>query len=84
MRRTSILLDPGLLAELERIARRQDRPTAHVIRDALTQFVSAEAAQQRSLPGFVGLGRSPGAETAEPTAPSLADASAPAEAGGEA
>jgi hypothetical protein len=61
MRRTSILLDPGLLAELERIARRQGRPTAHVIREALEKHVAAEAADGRSLPGFVGLAHGPGA-----------------------
>jgi predicted transcriptional regulator len=59
MRRTSILLDPGLLAELERIARRQGRPTAHVIREALEQYVTAHADEQRTLPAFVGLGRGP-------------------------
>ena len=60
MRRTSILLDPGLLAELERIARRQTRPTAHVIRDALEQYVSGQHAAQQALPGFVGLGHGNG------------------------
>jgi metal-responsive CopG/Arc/MetJ family transcriptional regulator len=58
MRRTSILLDPGLLAELERIARRQGRPTAHVIRDALERHV-AENGGERELPGFVGIGHGP-------------------------
>lgn len=57
MRRTSILLDPGLLAELERISRRQGRPTAHVIREALEQYVEAHAGDGRTLPAFVGLGR---------------------------
>jgi len=71
MRRTSILLDPGLLAELERIAHRQDRPTAHVIREALDHYVSAQAAEQRALPGFVGLATGPsGDETqASPAEP---------------
>lgn len=56
MRRTSILLDPGLLAELERIARRTGRPTAHVIREALERY-AAEARQEHTvLPAFVGLG----------------------------
>lgn len=59
MRRTSILLDPGLLAELERIARRQGRPTAHVIREALDGYVGAHAADGRTLPGFVGIGSGP-------------------------
>lgn len=59
MRRTSILLDPGLLAELERISRREGRPTAHVIREALERYVAAHAAEERTLPAFVGLGRGP-------------------------
>ena len=59
MRRTSILLDPGLLAELERIARRQGRPTAHVIRDALERHVAENGAERRELPGFVGIGHGP-------------------------
>lgn len=60
MRRTSILLDPGLLAELERIARRDGRPTAHVMREALEQYIGARGSEGRSLPGFVGLGHGPG------------------------
>ena len=59
MRRTSILLDPGLLAELERIARRQGRPTAHVIREALQAYVGTRA-EERTLPAFVGLGHGDG------------------------
>jgi metal-responsive CopG/Arc/MetJ family transcriptional regulator len=62
MRRTSILIDPGLLAEAERIARRQGRPTSHVIREALEQYVNAEREQTRELPGFVGIGRGPGTD----------------------
>jgi predicted transcriptional regulator len=50
MRRTSILLDPGLLAELERISRRQGRPTAHAIREALEMYVEAHAGDGRTLP----------------------------------
>lgn len=65
MRRTSILLDPGLLAELERIARRQGRPTAHVIREALERYVAGEAVEERALPAFVGIGRGPGGPVGE-------------------
>ena len=74
MRRTSILLDPGLLAELERISRREGRPTAHVIREALEQYVAAHAGEERKLPAFVGLARGPeegsiaGPPAAEPEA----------------
>lgn len=60
MRRTSILLDPGLLAELERIAQREGRPTAHVIRDALQRYAAEAGKRQRTLPAFVGLGTAPG------------------------
>lgn len=59
MRRTSILLDPGLLAELERIAHRQGRPTAHVIREALERYASALREEHRALPAFVGLAHGP-------------------------
>ncbi len=67
MKRTSILLDPGLLAELERLARRRGVPTAHVIRDALEAYVAEQGAGERQLPGFIGIGRGPGdvAERAE-------------------
>jgi predicted transcriptional regulator len=60
MRRTSILLDPGLLAELERLARRQGRPTAQVIREALERYVADAGEEKATLPGFVGIGRGPG------------------------
>jgi hypothetical protein len=56
MKRTTIMLDPALLAELERLARRAKKPTAHVIRESLERYV-AEAREQegRRLPSFVGM-----------------------------
>ena len=50
------MLDPALLTELERLARRSGRPTAHVIRESLERYV-ADAREQgsRSLPSFVGM-----------------------------
>ncbi|HEU5325092.1 MAG TPA: CopG family transcriptional regulator [Candidatus Limnocylindria bacterium] len=60
MKRTSILLDPGLLAELEGLARRKGVPTAHVIRGALEAYVAEQTDGERQLPGFVGIGRGPG------------------------
>lgn len=66
MRRTSILLDPGLLAELERIARREGRPTSQVIREALQGYVDARRGQERPLPGFVGLAHGPVDQEASP------------------
>ncbi|MGH2401525.1 MAG: ribbon-helix-helix protein, CopG family [Candidatus Limnocylindria bacterium] len=76
MRRTSILLDPGLLAELERLGRRQGRPTAHVMREALEEYVAAQRDPERSLPGFVGIGHGPA--DAPPADRPLADADAAA------
>lgn len=66
MRRTSILVDPGVMTELERLARRAGRPTAHLIREAMERYV-AEESRPRGLPGFIGIGRGPGdvAEHAE-------------------
>jgi hypothetical protein len=72
MRRTSILLDPGLLAELERLARRDGRPTSQVIREALEGYVNGRRDAERSLPGFVGMGRGPG-DVAENVEELLAD-----------
>jgi hypothetical protein len=59
MRRTSILVDPRILTELERLARVQGRPTAQVIREAMERYVADER-KTRELPGFVGLGSGPG------------------------
>jgi hypothetical protein len=59
MRRTSILVDPVVLTELERLARVQGRPTAHVIREAMERYVMDER-KTRELPGFIGLGSGPG------------------------
>lgn len=54
------------MTELERLARRSGRPTAHLIREAMERYV-AEESQPRDLPGFVGIGQGPGdiAERAE-------------------
>lgn len=59
MRRTSILVDPRVMTELEHIARSEGRPTAHLIREAMERYVT-ERRQPRELPGFVGIGRGPG------------------------
>jgi metal-responsive CopG/Arc/MetJ family transcriptional regulator len=77
MRRTSILLDPGLLAELERLARRDGRPTSQVIREALQAYVDSRRDAERSLPGFVGLGHGPG-DVADRVEELLADEAEPA------
>jgi metal-responsive CopG/Arc/MetJ family transcriptional regulator len=57
MKRTTIMLEPALLAELERLARRSGRPTAHVIRESLERYVADERDREGKpkLPGFVGM-----------------------------
>lgn len=47
------------MTELEQLARRESRPTAHLIREAMERYV-AERRHPRELPGFVGMGRGPG------------------------
>lgn len=55
------MLDPGLVAELERLARRSGRPTAHVIREAMERYVADErTGGEERLPAFVGIGQGPG------------------------
>ena len=61
MRRTSVLLDPAILTELEELARRQARPTAHLIREAMEQYVTGHRGEASvPLPSFVGIGHGPG------------------------
>ncbi len=55
MRRTSVLLDPQILTELERLARRAGVPTSHVIREAMERYVADAAGNaDTALPSFVG------------------------------
>jgi hypothetical protein len=61
MKRTTIMVEESVLAELERLARRQRRPTAHLIRESLEKYVTdARLMQGTTLPAFVGLGEGPG------------------------
>jgi hypothetical protein len=61
MRRTSVLLDPQILIELERLARRSGVPTSHVIREAMERYVAdAAATADPALPSFVGIVSGPG------------------------
>ena len=61
MKRTTIMVDESVLAELDRLARRQRRPTAHLIRESLEKYVSnARLMEGTTLPAFVGIGDGPG------------------------
>lgn len=62
MRRTSILVDPRVMTELEQLAKRDGQPTAHLIREAMERYVAArrDDEEPRPLPGFVGVAQGPG------------------------
>ena len=61
MKRTTIMVDESVLAELDRLARRQRRPTTHLIRESLEKYVSnARLMEGTTLPAFVGIGEGPG------------------------
>jgi predicted DNA-binding protein len=42
VRRTSILVDPHILTELDQLALAQGRPTAHLIREAMERYAADE------------------------------------------
>ena len=68
MKRTTIMVDEAVLAELDRLARRQRRPTAHLIRESLERYVTETRLMEgTTLPAFVGMDEGPGdvAEQAE-------------------
>lgn len=62
MRRTSILVDPRVMTELEQLARRDGQSTAHLIREAMERYVSSRREEDgpRTLPAFVGIAHGPG------------------------
>jgi len=66
MKRTTIFVDEQLERELQALARRQRRPMAAIVREAIEQYVvSARPAPGRPAPAFVALGRSGRRDTAE-------------------
>ena len=58
MKRTTVMLPERTYAEMEEFARRDGVPTAHLVRAAMEQYVSAREEQEslarRPLPAFVG------------------------------
>ncbi len=65
MRRTTIFLDEQLERELKALARRDGRPMASVVREALAAYVVDERDRAPGLMGFVAAGRSGRRDTAE-------------------
>lgn len=64
MKRTTIFLDERLEHDLKSVARRQGRPLASVVREAMADYV-AKALDDTPRLGFVAAGRSGRADTAE-------------------
>ena len=64
MKRTTVFLPEGLERDLHALARRERKPVAWFVREALTAYVGARrpAAQ---LPSFVGIGDSGTSDVAE-------------------
>lgn len=66
MKRTTLFLDEETERELQRISRRQKRPMAVVVREAIAEYVAqAKAAETAKVVGFIGIGRSGRRDTAE-------------------
>jgi len=56
MKRTTVMAEERVLAEIERYARLDGRPMAHLVRDAMERYVTDRAAASAAqLPPFVGL-----------------------------
>lgn len=65
MKRTTIFIDESVEADLHALARRERRPVAALVREAVEQYVvSARRAVPARL-GFVAIGRSGVGDTAE-------------------
>ena len=55
MKRTTILAEESLLAEVAAVAKRRGVTTSHAIREALEQYVADEQAEPQPMPDLVGM-----------------------------
>ena len=65
MRRTTVFLEEGLQRELAALARKQARPAAALVREAVGQYVVAQKAASPTTLSFVAVGGSGRTDTAE-------------------
>jgi len=65
MKRTTIFIEESVEADLHALARRQRRPVAALVRDAVAQYVVSERQASPARVGFIGIGRSGESDTAE-------------------
>jgi predicted transcriptional regulator len=65
MKRTTVFMEPQLERELQALARRDGRPMAALVREAVAQYVAAARPSRSAGPGFVAVGRSGRSDVAE-------------------
>ena len=65
MKRTTLFIDPQLERELQALARRDGRPMAALVREAVAQYVAAAREQGSARLGFIAAGRSGRADIAD-------------------
>ena len=65
MKRTTVFIDPQLERELQALARRDGRPMAALVREAVAQYVAAARRERTAKLGFVAAGRSGRADIAD-------------------
>jgi hypothetical protein len=65
MKRTTVFIDEAVEADLHALARRQQRPVAALVREAVEQYVVAGRQAGPVRPAFVGMGASGFPDTAE-------------------
>lgn len=64
MKRTTIFVPEPLERDLQLYARRENRPVASVVREALAEYLAARRTKS-ALPSFTGIGRSGRSDIAE-------------------
>jgi predicted transcriptional regulator len=65
MKRTTVFIDPQLERELQALARRDGRPMAALVREAVAQYVAAARGARPPKLSFVAAGRSGRADIAD-------------------
>ena len=65
MKRTTLFIDPQLERELQALARRDGRPMAALVREAVAQYVAAARGARSAKLSFVAAGRSGRADIAD-------------------
>jgi predicted transcriptional regulator len=65
MRRTTVFFDEQVARELNAVARRERRSAASIVREAVEQYIVTHRRGEDRRPGFIAIGASGRADTAE-------------------